>query len=676
MEPARKGVWSPRSGMASVRVRELSWPGLHNPCPQSTGLSERLTEGCLSPVRLQALAQVDDLRTVRTLEMCVDTHRNSLGNFGVHLPNLSQLKLNGSRLASVRDLGTSLGHLQVLWLARCGLPDLDGIGSFPALKELYVSFNNVSDLSPLCLLQQLEVLDLEGNSVEDLGQVRYLQLCPQLATLTLQGNLVCLRPDPGPSNKAPRDYNYRAEVCRLIPQLQVLDEAPVAQTGLPATRTLTEDWLMVKEAIREGGMLDGLLPGLGMGSTHPLQEGAHLARRPPHGPQERSLCQSHPPLPLITLLPPVASAHLPRPHGDHVVPHPLPHPQSPIPAHQTLSSSVSHCHGSLVLPGSPIARPREEGLRLKGLALTGPEPQTVWVGLGTRWLAWATVTREPPILTSTDRPHGAPRQRQSPKLSVPKAQPRTPSPWPLSLLIPGGPLLESLHPEDPAPEDNVSNLTHGVSHVLCGNPTKGLRERRHHCQTWVPPEQLSLPHHQLRDLAAHASASRLDPADSPDLLSKLLIWRELSQCPLPCRHREPSEEGTGALQGPRRYSTEQQEEARSQAAEDPPGTAPECSAGPARELMPSPPKSRAPPGPGSGSWGSTKKPFRGRRLRGLGPELAGGTALRGQDVASGQSLRAHGCPTPQPILDPPPRRQVSFQCFQALGPIIPAHPHP
>lgn len=113
----------------------------------------------------------------------------------------------------------------MLWLARCGLTDLDGIGSFPALKvglwcpglgrgcqakpwlsplppqELYVSFNNVSDLSPLCLLQQLEVLDLEGNSVEDLGQVRFLQLCPRLATLTLEGNLVCLRPAPSPSNK-------------------------------------------------------------------------------------------------------------------------------------------------------------------------------------------------------------------------------------------------------------------------------------------------------------------------------------------------------------------------------------------------------------------------------------------------------------------------------------------
>lgn len=37
--------------------------------------------------------------------------------------------------------------------------------------------------------------------MEDLGQVRYLQLCPQLATLTLEGNLVCLRPSSGPSNK-------------------------------------------------------------------------------------------------------------------------------------------------------------------------------------------------------------------------------------------------------------------------------------------------------------------------------------------------------------------------------------------------------------------------------------------------------------------------------------------
>ncbi|XP_072615317.1 leucine-rich repeat-containing protein 56 isoform X4 [Vulpes vulpes] len=165
----------------------------------------------------RALAQVDDLGLVNMLEMCVNTRENSLGNFGKHLPKLSQLKLNGSCLGSVRDLGTSLGRLQVLWLARCGLTDLDGVGSFLALKELYVSYNNISDLSPLCLLEELEVLDLEGNSVDDLGQVRYLQLCPRLATLTLEGNLVCLRPGPSPSSKVPRSYNYRAEIIPTEP---------------------------------------------------------------------------------------------------------------------------------------------------------------------------------------------------------------------------------------------------------------------------------------------------------------------------------------------------------------------------------------------------------------------------------------------------------------------------
>lgn len=37
--------------------------------------------------------------------------------------------------------------------------------------------------------------------MEVLEQVRYLQLCPRLATLTLEGNLVCLRPGPSPSNE-------------------------------------------------------------------------------------------------------------------------------------------------------------------------------------------------------------------------------------------------------------------------------------------------------------------------------------------------------------------------------------------------------------------------------------------------------------------------------------------
>ncbi|EPY83881.1 leucine-rich repeat-containing protein 56 [Camelus ferus] len=404
----------PRPSTARIRVRELSWQGLHNPCPQSQDPGghgrdhgKQLLEEYLSPARLgqswvfggadlsqalrpqkglsqalpqHALAQADDLGLVSRLELRVNTRENSLGNFGVHLPNLSQLKLNGSCLGSLRDLGTSLGRLQVLWLARCGLADLDGVSSFPALKvglrhrglgggtrpgpapclaedpvlpqELYVSYNDISDLSPLCLLEQLEVLDLEGNCVEDPGQLCYLQLCPRLATLTLEGNPVCLRPGPGSSNEAPQGYDYRAEVRQLIPQLQVLDEVPAVHPGLPTSWKLDQDWLMVKEAIKEGSALDSLLPRLVAATIH----------------------------------------------------------------------------------------------------------------------------------LASDHPYGSPSRRLGPDPCLPEIQPRAPRPWPLSLLVPGGPLPEDLLPKSQAPEDHASNLTHGTGRVLCGNPSKGLQERRHQGQ--------------------------------------------------------------------------------------------------------------------------------------------------------------------------------------------------
>ncbi|KAM8812750.1 LOW QUALITY PROTEIN: leucine-rich repeat-containing protein 56 [Rhynchonycteris naso] len=551
----------PRPNTASVQVRELSWQGLHNPCPQSKdpdshggGRSKLLVEQYLSPTRLQALAQADDLRMVSMLEMCVDTHDHSLGNFGVHLPNLSQLKLNDSRLGSVRDLGTALGHLQVLWLARCGLSDLDGIGSLLALKELYVSYNNVSDLSPLCLLGELEVLDLEGNSVEDLGQVRYLQLCPKLATLTLEGNLVCLRPSP--SNKVPQGYNYRVEVRKLIPQLQVLDEVPATHTGLPASWKLDQDWLMVKEAIKEGSVLDSLLPRL-------------------------------------------------------------------------------------------------------------------------------------------DHHHGDPSRIFSPKLSLPEPQPGAPRPWALSLLVPKGPLPEGLLPKDPAPEDDASNLTHGAGQVLCGNPTRGLRERQHWCQVHPAPSGLGhqysgilgigppnrpvswallqsgqcparMPPPRLEGLAIRASTPQPEPADHRDLLALagLRTRKELHR-----GHLDSWQEKAAAAWGPQRGPEEQEDETGPKSFPGSPSLAP----GPPRtsgyNLLPSPPKVPMRPDSSSCSRGSKDLQFRGRRLRALGSSgpgpgkgLPAMAALRTLEVTVGPSPRAQGCPGLKPAPDPAARAPAFGAC--------------
>lgn len=66
-------------------------------------------------------------------------------------------------MRSARALGSSIRNVQVIWLARCALDDLEGITACKRLTELYVAFNNIRDLSPLVFADEtLAVLDLEG----------------------------------------------------------------------------------------------------------------------------------------------------------------------------------------------------------------------------------------------------------------------------------------------------------------------------------------------------------------------------------------------------------------------------------------------------------------------------------------------------------------------------------
>ncbi|XP_078405464.1 leucine-rich repeat-containing protein 56 isoform X1 [Cetorhinus maximus] len=247
MELHHRPAFVTRTGTATVRVLDFGQAGLLNPNPIIKDETEFLIEEYLSPSKLRALTKTEDLRQVKVLEMYVDTQENSLGNFGAHLPSLVQLKLNSSFIASVRDLGTSLTKLQVLWMARCGLTDLDGIPSFCSLKELYVAYNSISDVSLVSMLEHLEVLDLEGNSIDDIVQIHYVALCSKLNTLTLEGNPFCFHQNSEDSN-----CNYRETVKKLIPHLKYLDDIPVSETCIQSNCTVSKDWLIVKEAIKDG----------------------------------------------------------------------------------------------------------------------------------------------------------------------------------------------------------------------------------------------------------------------------------------------------------------------------------------------------------------------------------------------------------------------------------------
>ncbi|KAG8438053.1 hypothetical protein GDO86_008656 [Hymenochirus boettgeri] len=244
-------ITSVRPGTASVRVIDLGWQRSLNPNPLSKEEEEEdLVDEYLSSAKLRFLSGQEDLQEVKTLQICVNTRESSLGNFGSCLPNLRQLKLNNSIIISVRDLGTSLSQLEVLWMSRCGLTDLDGIATFSSLKELYLAYNDLSDLSEMSMLEHLEILDLEGNNVDELMELQYLALCSKLGTLTLEGNPICTQPSPE-ANKS-IDYNYRSEVRNLIPHLRFLDDAPAEQVNCASSCSPTHDWLMVKDYIKEG----------------------------------------------------------------------------------------------------------------------------------------------------------------------------------------------------------------------------------------------------------------------------------------------------------------------------------------------------------------------------------------------------------------------------------------
>lgn len=207
-------------------------------------------EEMITPDRLRALCGVENLKDAHLLEMIVDSKKTPLASLGYYVPNLCQLILSNSNIPTVRDLGTCLKQLQVLWLPRCHLTDLDGAGSFPLLSEIFAAYNHVSDLTPLSFLVNLKILDLEGNNLHDIIQVEFLTMCKKLKSLILEGNPICTVPGIGFQGDS---YVYRQAILKMLPWLQFLDDQPVemvTQTQQPET-TLSTEKDVVQESIKE-----------------------------------------------------------------------------------------------------------------------------------------------------------------------------------------------------------------------------------------------------------------------------------------------------------------------------------------------------------------------------------------------------------------------------------------
>ena len=213
-----------RPDSALTGITDYGDSSRNNPSPESD--DARDFGEFLSPQKIRRLSNTNDLHKVTDLTMTVDTSETSMGNLGTIVPNLQNLRLNNSVVTSIRDLGTHLNNLHALHMSRCCLNELDGISCFSGLKELFAPYNEIFDLSPLSMLDNLQVLDLEGNDVDDISQVEFLALCPKLAFLTLDGNPITKAPNADSKEADLKFYSYRDAILETVPQLEVLDNKP------------------------------------------------------------------------------------------------------------------------------------------------------------------------------------------------------------------------------------------------------------------------------------------------------------------------------------------------------------------------------------------------------------------------------------------------------------------
>lgn len=212
-------------------------------------LNDLLTdlEDQLTPDELRSICQTDDLESVTQIELSINSESVTLSNLYLRLPNLVELKFeNPTYIPSLRKLGT-LENLKILWASAVGLENIEGTSGFPNLTELYISYNQISDLSPLTFLSNLEVLDLESNHIESGLDLRYLSFCENLRRVSFAGCPISKLPD------------YRKIVLKRLPPNSYLDDVkgdhldPDAQDLFDRNALITaEDANLLKELVADG----------------------------------------------------------------------------------------------------------------------------------------------------------------------------------------------------------------------------------------------------------------------------------------------------------------------------------------------------------------------------------------------------------------------------------------
>lgn len=135
---------------------------------------QMLMDGIINEDYVREETGKEDLTTIKHLSLVIDTSKQSVYDLHVFLPNLQHLVLDNSTITSVRDLGIGLRFLTSLSLSNCSLIDIDGIGVLTGLLDLCLSDNEITDVTPLAMHENLQVRNkILSGEVDFPTQFRY-----------------------------------------------------------------------------------------------------------------------------------------------------------------------------------------------------------------------------------------------------------------------------------------------------------------------------------------------------------------------------------------------------------------------------------------------------------------------------------------------------------------------
>ena len=157
--------------------------------------------------------------------MCMMPPIERLDNALNTLVNVKHLSLSTNCIDKMISL-PSLKNIEVLSLGRNLIKRIQGLEEIGAtLKELWLSYNQISSLDGLHPCVKLTTLYITNNKIKDWAEIRKLAALPELASVGLVGN---------PIYEGSTRKSVRPQVIKNFPQVKVIDGELVteADTGV------------------------------------------------------------------------------------------------------------------------------------------------------------------------------------------------------------------------------------------------------------------------------------------------------------------------------------------------------------------------------------------------------------------------------------------------------------